>query len=386
MHALEDADMDYRDSPAEAEFRAELRAWLASTAPTNYGELHDPNDRNKLARQFHRALYEAGYMGMAWPVEYGGRGLSPTYDAILNEEAGRASSPPLPGMVNYLGRAIYTWGSDEQKKQHLPSLLNGEISWCQGFSEPDAGSDLAGLKTRADLDGDEYVINGQKMWTSGGQYADWCLLLARTDREAPKHKGISCILVDMHSPGITVRPIILADADPETCEVFWDGVRAPVSNRLGDPGQGWRVAMTTVTYERGPADIGFISTYQKTLRAVEALAVEKGLADDAGFRRELARAYVRGEGLRLNVVEQLSMRVSGREPGPEGSVAKLLWADAEQTLQHLAMNLAGADALVGRSPERLEGYFRSRPVSVYGGSAQIQKNILALSALGMPRS
>jgi alkylation response protein AidB-like acyl-CoA dehydrogenase len=377
--------VDYRDNPEETKFRAELRAWLEATAPANYADLVDHDKRNKLARQFHRSLYEAGYLGMAWPVEYGGRGLSPMYDAILNEEAGRASSP-LPGMVNHIGRAIYTWGSEKQKQQHLPTLLNGEISWCQGFSEPDAGSDLAGLKTRADLDGDEYVVNGQKMWTSGGQYADWCLLLARTDQEAPKHKGISCLLVDMHSQGITVRPIVLANGDPETCEVFWDSVRVPASHRLGEPGQGWRVAMTTVTYERGPADIGFIARYQKSLRTIEALAQDKGLADDQGVRRELARAYVRGEGLRLNVIEQLSLRVSGRQPGPEGSVAKLLWADAEQALQHLAMDMAGADALTGYKPERLDAYFRSRVVSVYGGSSQIQKNILARSALGMPRS
>jgi alkylation response protein AidB-like acyl-CoA dehydrogenase len=378
--------MDYRDTAEEAAFRTELRAWLEATAPKNYAQIKDYTERNKMHRQFHRNLYEAGYMGMAWPVEYGGRGLSPIYDAILNEEAGRSSSPPIPGMVNYLGRAIYTYGSEEQKTRFLPTLLNGDVAWCQGFSEPEAGSDLASLRTRADLDGDVYVVNGQKMWTSGGQYADWCLLLARTDRDVPKHKGISCLLVDMHSPGIEVRPIVLSDGDPETCEVFWDNVQVPASQLLGTPGLGWKVAMTTVTYERGPADIGFIATYQKALRTVEALAVEKGVGDDPEVRRELALAYVRGEAMRLNVVEQLSMRVSGREPGPEGSVGKLLWADAEQTLQHLAMDIAGADALTGRRPDRLESYFRSRPVSVYGGSAQIQKNILALSALGMPRS
>jgi alkylation response protein AidB-like acyl-CoA dehydrogenase len=308
--------MDYRDTAEEAAFRADLRAWLEATAPKNYTQIKDYTERNKMYRQFHRSLYEAGYMGMAWPVEYGGRGLSPIYDAILNEEAGRSSSPPIPGMVNYLGRAIYTYGSEEQKSKFLPTLLNGDVAWCQGFSEPEAGSDLASLRTRADLDGDIYVVNGQKMWTSGGQYADWCLLLARTDREVPKHKGISCLLVDMHSPGITVRPIVLSDGDPETCEVFWDNVQVPAAQLLGTPGLGWKVAMTTVTYERGPADIGFIAMYQKSLRTVEALAVEKGVADDPEVRRELARAYVRGEAMRLNVVEQLSMRVSGREPGP----------------------------------------------------------------------
>jgi alkylation response protein AidB-like acyl-CoA dehydrogenase len=378
--------MDYRDSAEEAMFRAELREWLAANAPTTYPQLADHGERRAMAHQFHKDLFAAGYMGMSWPEEYGGRGLSPVYDAILNEEVGRSSSPPIPAQVNYLGRAIYTHGTDEQKAQHLPPMLNGDIAWCQGFSEPEAGSDLASLRTRAVLDGDEYVVNGQKMWTSGGQYADWCFLLARTDPDVPKHKGISCLLVDMQNPGITVRPIVLADGNPETCEVFWDDVRVPVANRLGDPGVGWRVAMTTVSYERGPADIGFISTYYKSLRSVEEAAAARGLTSDPGIRRRLADAYVRGEGLRLNVIEQLSMRVSGRQPGPEGSVAKLLWADAEQNLQHLAMDIAGADAVTGRDPERLDAYFGSRPVSVYGGTAQIQKNILAQAALGMPRT
>jgi alkylation response protein AidB-like acyl-CoA dehydrogenase len=377
--------MDYRDTPEEAAFRAELRAWLPEHAPSGYGQIEDPVERNKVYRQWHRTLYDAGYMGMAWPVEYGGRGQSPIYDAILNEEAGVGDAPPIPGNVNYLGRSIYTYGTEDQKRQYLPDLLSGETPWCQGFSEPEAGSDIASLRTRADLHGDTYVINGQKMWTSGGQFADMCLLLARTDREAPRHRGISCLLVSMKSPGVTVRPIVLADGDPETCEVFWDNVEVPASHMLGQPGQGWVVAMTTFSYERGPADIGFIASYKKILHTVEQLAVERGVIDDPELRKDLARAYVRLEGLRLNVAEQLSMRVSGHVPGPEGSVAKLLWAEAEQELQHTAMHLVGADALTGKHRERLEGYFRSRPVSVYGGTSQIQKNILALQALGLPR-
>ncbi len=379
-------EMDYRDSPEEAAFRSELRAWLAANAPKDYAQLKDHEERHVVQRQFHKELYAAGYVGLAWPVEYGGRGLSPIYDAILNEEAGRVASPPIVGTVNYLGRAIYTYGSDEHKARHLPPLMNGDIAWCQGFSEPEAGSDLASLRTRAVRDGDEYVVNGQKMWTSGGQDADWCLLLARTDIEAPKHRGISCLLVDMRTPGITVRPIQLADGNPETCEVFWDDVRVPVANRLGDEGIGWKVAMTTVTYERGPGDINFVSAYYRALRSIEQLAADKHQLGDPNIRRRLADAYVRGEGLRLNVIEQLSRRVGGRPPGPEGSVAKLLWADADQNLQHLAMDISGADAITGRDPDRLEAYFWSRPTSVYGGTAQIQKNILATVALGMPRA
>ncbi|MER7127578.1 acyl-CoA dehydrogenase family protein [Streptosporangium saharense] len=375
--------MDYRDTPEEAAFRATLREWLTESIPAGWDKVEDPEAAARLRRSWHRTLYQAGYVGMSWPVEYGGRGLSATYDAILNEEAGNLNAPPLPS-VGYLGRAIFTYGSEEQKRRFLPTLLSGEVQWCQGFSEPEAGSDLASLRTTAKPDGDHYVVNGQKMWTSGGQYADWCMLLARTDSEVPKHRGISCFLVPMSEPGVTVRPIVIASGEAETCEVFWDEVRVPVAQRLGEPGEGWRIAMTTVAYERGPADIGFIATYRRTLARVERMAAERGLLDRPETRKQLARAYVRGEVLRLNCVEQLAARVSGQQPGPEGSVAKLLWADAEQSLQHLAMDILGADELTGVESGWLSSYFTSRPVSVYGGSAQIQKNIIA-RMLGLPR-
>jgi alkylation response protein AidB-like acyl-CoA dehydrogenase len=377
--------MDYTDTPAEANFRSQLRQWLSRHALKDWRDVTDDAESDQLYRSWHQSLYQAGYLGMAWPAAYGGQDLSPVYDAILNEEVGNTESPPVPSMVNYLGRAIYTYGNDEQKSRFLPTLLNGEVRWCQGFSEPEAGSDLASMRTRAELFGDRYIVNGQKMWTTGGQHADWCLLLARTDPSVPKHRGISCLLTSMKVPGITVRPTILADGEPETCEVFWDGVEVPADQRLGEPGAGWRIAMTTVSYERGPADIGIIATYRKSLRDIEALALQRGRSDETEVRKGLAMAYVRGEVLRLNVVEQLSLRVSGRDPGPEGSIARMLWTDAEQTLQHLALDLAGADALTGAMPDRLAAYFRSRPVSVYGGSAQIQKNILAQHMLGMPR-
>ena len=376
--------MDYRDTPEEAEFRAELRQWLHENNPPDWRAIDDDVELSDLNRRWHQALYKGGYVGMGWPKEYGGQDRSPVYDAILNDEAGRADAPHIPS-VGYLGRAIFTHGTEEQKKRFLPTLLNGDIRWCQGFSEPGAGSDLASLRTRAELFDDHYLVNGQKMWTSGAQYSDWCLMLVRTDPDVPKHRGISCLLTSMTVPGIEVRPIVLADGEPETSEVFYDNVEVPVSQRLGDPGAGWRIAMTTVSYERGPADIGFIATYMRALHEVEALAAERGLADEPEVRKGLAMAYVRGETLRLNAVEQLSMRVSGRPPGPEGSVAKLLWAEAEQTLAHLAMDIAGPEALTGRADKILHQYFRSRPVSVYGGSAQIQKNILAQHMLQMPR-
>ena len=326
-------------------------------------------------------------MGMAWPVEYGGRGLSPIYDAILNEEAGRSSSPPIPGMVNYLGRAIYTYGTRGAEDPVPPHPAErGRRPGARASASPRPGRTWRRC-------GPGPTSTATSTWSTARRCGP---AAASTPTGASCWRGptgtcpstrASRACSSTCTPRGSRPPIVLADGDPETCEVFWDNVAgAGVPAAWAQPGLGWRVAMTTVTYERGPADIGFIATYKKSLRAVEALAVEKGVADDPERAPRPGQGLRPRRGLRLNVVEQLSMRVSGREPGPEGSVAKLLWADAEQNLQHLAMDIAGADALTGRRPERLESYFRSRPVSVYGGSAQIQKNILALSALGMPRS
>ena len=228
------------------------------------------------------------------------------------------------------------------------------------------------------------MVNGQKMWTSGALQADWCLLLARTDSSVAKHKGISCLLTPLNAPGITVQPIMLASGDPETAEVFFDDVRIPQSHLIGNPGDGWRIAMTTVSYERGASDTGSISALRRQLRSLEGLAAERGLLTDPAVRAKLARAYVDIEALSLNVAQQLSMRLAGRDPGPEGSVGKLLWSRAAQYTMHVALDVLGADALTGKAPEWLAEYFTSRPVSVYGGSSQIQKNILA-RMLDMPR-
>lgn len=376
--------MDYRDTPEEATFRAALREWFKHNIPAGWREIKDPEGLRELNKRWHKALYAGGYMGLNWPKEYGGQGLAASFDAILNDEAGRADSPRLPAMVNYLGRAIFTYGTEEQKQRFLPTLLSGEVQWCQGFSEPGAGSDLASLRTRAELDGDHYVVNGQKMWTSGALQADWCLLLARTDSSLAKHKGISCLLTPLDVPGITVQPIMLASGDPETAEVFFDDVRIPESHLIGNPGDGWRIAMTTVSYERGASDTGSISALRRQLRDLEGIAAERGLLGDPAIRAKLARAYVDIEALSLNVAQQLSMRLAGRDPGPEGSVGKLLWSRAAQYTMHVALDVLGAEALTGKAPHWLAEYFTSRPVSVYGGSSQIQKNILA-RMLDMPR-
>lgn len=377
--------MDFRDTAEEAAFRKELRYWLTTNAPHGYTDIKDDVERHKMAQLFHRMLHEAGYMGLVWPQEYGGRGLIPTFDAILNEEVGASDSPPLPAMANYLGRILYTYGTEEQRQRFLPSLLDGALSWCQAYSEPEAGSDISSLRTRAELRDDVYVVNGHKMWTSGALYADWCILLARTDPSAPKHKGISCFLVSMKSFGIDVHEIVMADGAPQAAEIFWNDVEIPVDQMLGQPGQGWEVAMATFAYERGPGDVGVIAAYNKALRVIEAEATQRGTINDATVREALGQAYVRGEVLRLVVLEQLSQRVSGMLPGPESSIAKVLWADADQYLHRTAMDLVGADAVTGRKEHYLRNYLRSRAASVYGGTTQIQKNILAQRALGMPR-
>ena len=374
--------MDYRDTPEEAQFRAALREWLQqNVAEWNVGASTSAGAGSD--KEWHRRLYEAGYVGMSWPVEYGGRGLSPLYEAILNDELARADAPPYSA-ANHIGRAIWTHGTDEQQRRFLTPTLQGDISWCQGFSEPEAGSDIASLRTHASLDGDQWIINGQKLW---GMHpgTDWCFLLARTEPELPRHKGISALFVPMDSPGLTCRSIQMSSWEHTVGEAFFDDVRVPADHILGTRGDGWRIAMTTFAYERGAGDVGSFTKYQKMLGRLEKLAAERGRLSEPELRRQLSLAYTLGEALRLNIVEELSKRVAGRPPGSEGSVGKLLWSDAEQTIGHIAMDLLGPDAVLGLAPDWLADYLYSRAASVYGGTSQIQKNLLAQRVLGLPR-
>ena len=376
--------MDYLENAEELAFRARVREWLLTNAPANWREETKTEEQmGALHRRWQRTLYEGGFVGLSWPVEYGGHGLTATYEAILNDELGRADTPRI-SFHNYLGRAIFTYGSEEQKQRFLPPMLRGDIQWCQGFSEPGAGSDLANLRTYAELKGDRYVVNGQKLWTSGAQHADWCVLLVRTDKEAAKHRGITCLLTSAKSPGITIRPVKISDGAPETCEMFFDDVEVPVDQQIGETGAGWRIAMTVLAFERGPGDIGMIATFQTALRRLERLAADRGLLQDPETRKAIARVYVIGEALRLNVVEQLSQRNAGKPPGPEGSVARLLLTNAEQAIRTLELELSGAAAFTG-GDDSFASYLRSRTISIFGGTSQIQKNILANQVLGMPR-
>ena len=375
--------MDFRDSPAEAEFRGRLRVWLSDNNPGLPASSTDDEYWERQA-EWHTALYDAGFFGLSWPARFGGHDLPTVFDVILDDELAAAGAPPRPSL-GYLVIGISTHGSDAIKDRFLPGLISGRERWCQGFSEPDAGSDVASLRTRADRVDDTYVVNGQKMWTSLAMDSDWCLLLARTDADAPRHRGISCLLVSMRTPGVTVQPVVLATGNSETCLTFWDDVVVPADQMLGEPGGGWGIALTTLAQERGPSNQGFLATYRRRLSAAEDIARRRGADRDPEVRRRLAEAYVVGETLRLVALEQLSAHIAGDAFGPEGSVAKLLWTAADQLVNHLKLDLAGADALTGAAPEDLADYLASRQASVYGGTSQIQKNILARTLLGMPR-
>ena len=372
--------MDYDDSAEEAAFRARLRAWLADHDPGPPASIGDSLAEHLYKKRWHQTLFEGGWVGLSWPSAYGGHDLSPIYEAIFNEELGAAGIAHAAPSVGWLGRAILAYGTEEQRRRHLPGMMSGQTTWCQGFSEPGAGSDLASLRTLAERDGDTYRLNGQKLWTSGAQFADWCLLLARIDRDAPKHKGITAFTLDMRTPGITVRPMKQAWGGTRFCEVFFDDARVPVTDRIGEEGSGWPLATVVLAYERGPSELGVIATYRTELRELVHAS-----AGDPNAEEALARAYVAVEACRLHLLESLTKRAKGEAPGPGSSVDKLLMVRSEQALGTLVLDAARTDGVTGEDWEVPSRYLWSRASSVYGGSEQIQRNIIAQRILGLPR-
>ena len=369
--------MDFRDSPDEAAFRDRLRSWLSVHAK----EFPSSGDEY-WARQgeWHSALYEGGFFGLSWPREYGGQDLPPVYDVILDEELAAAAAPPRPSL-GYLVTGLGQHGSAELCQRFLPGMINGTERWCQGFSEPGAGSDLASLATTATSDGDEYVINGHKIWTSYSDVADWCLLLARTDPSAPRHRGISAFVISMHQPGIQQRPLkMISGISTEFGQVAFDGARVPAANIVGAPGDGWKLAMTVVSHEREPSTLGFTARYGKTVKKLAARL--PGQAKDAATRPvppELAWAHVQTQMLYAHVRRRLSEQLDGIAHGSsEGSLDKLLMTWTEQAVGHAALAVAGSG-----DPDALETYLYSRAQSVMGGTSQIQKNIIAGRILGL---
>jgi alkylation response protein AidB-like acyl-CoA dehydrogenase len=374
--------MDFGDSPAEAEIRGRLRTWLETNNPGLPASSTD-DDYWRGQAAWHHSLYDAGFFGLSWPTAIGGHELPVVFDVILDEELAAAGAPPRPSL-GYLVQGFLAHGNDDIQRRFLPGIVNGRDRWCQGFSEPDAGSDLASLRTRADGDGDDFVITGHKVWTSYSDDADWCLVLARTDHDAPPHKGISAFAVPMRQAGIVQRPLRMINGiTKEFGEVTFDGARVPAANMIGAPGDGWRLAMTVVSHEREPGELGYVARYKKVVKDLTTRVRADPHGYDAEQRRDLAWAIVEAEMLRLHVCRRLSDRLDGVSHGPEGSVDKLLMTSTEQAVGHAALSIGGRGH-GGADDTDLKVYLYSRAQSVMGGTSQIQRNLVAQRILGLP--
>ncbi|MGH3411886.1 MAG: acyl-CoA dehydrogenase family protein [Marmoricola sp.] len=391
-----------QDSGNEA-FRAEVRAWLEDHLSGEFAELrgtggpgreHEAYD-GRLA--WNRHLAEHGWTCLGWPVEHGGRGLPLARQVIFHEEYARANAPAT---VNHLGEqllgpTLIAYGTPEQQARFLPRIRAVEELWCQGYSEPDAGSDLAGVRTRARLEGDHWEVDGQKIWTSLAHQADWCFVIARTgpapDDGTPKrHRGLSYLLVPMDQPGVEVRPIVQLTGTSEFNEVFFTGARTDADMVVGEPGQGWSVAMATLGFERGVSTLGQQVGFRRELDALVGLARANGAYDDPVLRDRLARASVELEVIRFNALRMLSQEGQGEQVAGSDSITKLLWARWHRTLGELAMQVRGPDGVVvhgedGELDEWQRLFLFTRADTIYGGSDEIQRNILAERVLGLPR-
>ncbi|KAA0235684.1 MAG: acyl-CoA dehydrogenase [Actinobacteria bacterium] len=384
--------MDFRYPIEAEEFRGEFRAWLESHLEERFvglgfEDLHDPAALATM-REWNRLLADAGYAAIHWPEEYGGRGAGLIEQQVFAEEMSRADAPGTlnPIGISNIAPAILAFGSEGQKRKLLPRMLRGDDIWCQGFSEPDAGSDLASLITSASRDGDHYVVRGQKVWTTLGHLADWCELLVRTDPDAPRHEGISCLLVDMSLPGIEVRPLVTATGSLEFDEIFFDGVEVPLDALLGEENSGWTVAVTTLANERAGVASLHLQVRKKVQKLIETAHQTRlgstAAAEDASIRRRLAEVYLQAEYLKLLSDRAVSGQVHGRPFGPESSIAKLVWSDLEQDIARLAGEIQG---LAANSGEWGRERVYARALSIAGGTTQVNKNIVARHVLGLPR-
>jgi len=368
--------------PTERQLRDEVRAFLAEHCPDPSELPHDLDERMAYLRRWQACCYEAGYVGRAWPAEFGGGGRPTVEQIVIDQEMAAAGAPERVAIVglDVLGPAILAFGTDEQRRSYVPPILSADELWSQGFSEPEAGSDLASLRTQAVESGDGYVLNGQKTWISWGQFSRWCGVLARTDPDAPRHKGISLLIVNVESPGVEMRPMEQITGHAEFCELFLDDVLVPRKRLLGAPGQGWEIAMHVVAHERGTAAL----PRQVTLRTwLDRLVADASsvLADDAA-QATLADALIEIEVLRHHATRTMSAFLNGGKVGPESSGVKLLMARAEQKLGLAALDVLG-EANAGEFWH--ERYLYSRAASVYGGTQQIQRGIIADRVLSLPK-
>jgi len=393
--------MDLRYSVEDERFRAQVREWLSKEVPA-HGPPPPPGDwpaRRAYDTAWQRKLFDAGYAGLAWPAAFGGRGLPITQQLVYLEEYARADAPYIS--VNFVGLmhagpTLIAEGTDEQRRQHLPRILRGEEIWCQGFSEPGAGSDLASLSTRAERVGDEYVVSGQKIWCTRAHVADHCELLVRTDPAAPKHKGITWLILDMDQSGVEVRPLRTIDGESHFCELFLDGARVPVTNRVGRENDGWRVANVTLRFERGTAFAQHIITMRAQIRKLVALAMARCSGPDRGWSSDAVRARVgRLEASVEALWRMTQMCIAEAErtgmPSPFGSAVKLRYSELSQEIAELALRLVGppivarADLEGVPTSEIVREYLWSLQYTIAAGTSQIQRNLIAERILGLPK-
>ncbi len=401
-------DLSY---PTETEpFRAEIRQWLADNLPEGWGSpgfAMTKDEKKTFNRDWVTKLYGGGWICASWPKEYGGKGLSLMESVVLNEEFARVEAPLRADFFGdtLVGPTILQWATEEQKQQFIPGILKGTIAWCQGFSEPDAGSDLASLKTRAELDGDEWVINGQKVWTTQAQFADYIFLLARTDPDAPKHAGISYLLVPMKQDGIEVRPIAQVDGSADFNEIFFSNARCPKENVVGGVNNGWKVAMTTLGFERGSSATTGYRRFLKELDGIIAIAKKNGKASDPLIRQRLARAWTNVKIMEINGYRSLTDSLNGtHHTAALGAGNKMFWSEHHQETMELALDILGLEGQIltgdpsdivdvrlkrGRDDYPVSdlqaSFFFSRSETIWGGTAEIQRNIVGERVLGLPK-
>ena len=392
--------MDFRDSPDEAAFRAEVRAWIADHLTGEFaglGSAGGPADEAgwDVRIEWEKLLGRERWVGFSWPREYGGRGADVAQQIVFNEEYAKANAP---ARISFFGEGLFAptliqFGTDAQKRRFLPPIQAVDELWCQGFSEPNAGSDLANIQTRAVLDGDEWVVTGQKVWTTLAHRADWCFVVCRTDPDSTSHHGLSYLLVPMHQPGIEVRPLRQMTGSSEFNEVFFDGARTAKENVLGPVGEGWKVAMATLGFERGTAFLSQQLAFEHELGHLLDVAHKNGAAEDAVIRDELARSYAGLQVMRYNGLRMLTGLVHRGSLGPEASIGKLFWTTWHRQFGEVAMDVLGAEGMEIASnadgayelDELHQVFMASRAETIYAGSSEIQRNIIGERVLGLPR-
>lgn len=395
--------MDLNVTAEEERFRTTVRGWLEANLPAGWGTPaytppETPAEQVAFARAWQRKLYDGGWAGITWPKEYGGRGASIVEQLIYNEEYARLRAPDILSLkigLSLVGPTVMNCGAPWQKERFLEKILSGEEIWCQGFSEPNAGSDLASVKTRAELRGDEFVVTGQKIWTSVAQHADWCMLVTRTNPDVAKHKGLTFLLVDMKSPGITIRPLREMTGEAWFNEVFFDEVRVPRANAVGAIDGGWNVVMTTLAHERsGTTPHVRLQSEQRLLAQLAQRTAHNGgrAADDPIVRQKIAQFAIEAAILRYTAYRNITMIQRTGVPGPEGSILKIFWSELEQRLKDTAIEILGPFGLIPRgAPRAVEGGFWnyellwSRSATIYAGTSEVQRNIIAQRVLGLPR-